>query len=1056
MFRRPSPWVAPPRPSAPLARLLALGTLLAASPALAPLAAQATGRLTGTVTDSVSGRALGEVQIQIAGTRLGTLTDQSGRFTLANVPAGDVTVDARRLGYLPVTRRVTVTSGGTATVTMAMRTAALTLQAVVTTGVVDPTSGTRVPFTVGRVDAENAPVPATNAVETIQGKVAGVSVVPSGQAGSGTNIILRSPTSISKSNSPLIVVDGVILSQSFDASSADLESMDVESVEIVKGAAAASLYGSRASAGVIQIRTRRGANQAEGTTRVTARSEYGSNALGNKVEWAQNHYYRTNEAGEYVNAAGVVVPRSQRVAKPVYARFQDQTYKDPVYDQVDRFFKPGDFMKNSVNVAQNSGKSNWFLSFVNSKEDGVVLNSGKYEQNDVRLNLDHRPAESLRLSFSGYHSRSDRQNLYGDTFFDLINQAPDVDLRAPDPDGTPYIFQGDPTEGREENPLYVLSTEENSRRRARTQGSMEARFSPLEWLSFDGNVSYDRSDRRTNFFLDRGIKTEGFSGADGGPGEISQFAGTTNALNAAASINFLQKFGGLTVRTTGRTLMERENNETTTAEGEVLAVPGVRSLDNATQRFVESNITEIRTNSFIGSMGLDYSGRYIVDGLVRRDGSSLFGPEERWNTYYRVSGSWRMGEESWFPLKSIFSEFKPRISQGTAGGRPDFEDQFETLAFLQGGGLQKQTLGNRFLKPELAKETEFGLDMILKDRYSLQLSYARNTVKDQLIAVPLPAAFGYTQQWQNAGTVKGNTLEGTFEAQMIRRPNLTWRLGLVADRSRNRITEFNRSCFSRNTVAFVCAGETLGAMYGFQFIGNTAQLPADAQGRANEFAVNDEGLLVYVGPNNRYTEGETKQLWGTTTTIGSGVYAWGMPIVQKDATGSNAVTHIGDGNPDFHFGVSNNVSWRNFQAFALVDANVGGQVYNQTNQRMYQWARSGDVDQTGKAQELKKPVEYYVALYAANDPTSYFVEDAGFVKLREVSVKYRLGKSLIAPLTRFGARQVSLAVIGRNLLTFTNYKGYDPEIGVNGGLTRLDSFAYPRYRTFTGSVSIEF
>jgi hypothetical protein len=441
---------------------------------------------------------------------------------------------------------------------------------------------------------------------------------------------------------------------------------------------------------------------------------------------------------------------------------------------------------------------------------------------------------------------------------------------------------------------------------------------------------------------------------------------------------------------------------------------------------------------------------------VRRDGSSLFGPEERWNTYYRVSGSWRMGEESWFPLKSVFTEFKPRISQGTAGGRPDFEDQFETLAFIQGGGLQKQTLGNRFLKPELARETEFGLDMIMKDRYSLQLSYARNTVRDQLIAIPLPAAFGYTQQWQNAGTVQGNTIEGTFEAQMIRRPNLTWRLGVVADRSRNRITEFDRSCFSRNTVAYVCAGETLGAMYGFQFIGDASQLPAEAQARAGEFQRNDEGLLVYVGPNNRFTEGESKQLWGTTTTIGSGVYAWGMPVALKDATGSNALARIGDGNPDFHFGVSNNVSWRNFQAFALVDANVGGQVYNQTNQRMYQWARSGDVDQTGKAQELKKPVEYYVSLYAANDPTSYFVEDAGFVKLREVSVKYRLGQRLMAPLTRLGARQVSLAVIGRNLLTFTGYKGYDPEIGVNGGLTRLDSFAYPRYRTFTGSIDVQF
>ena len=132
-----------------------------------------------------------------------------------------------------------------------------------------------------------------------------------------------------------------------------------------------------------------------------------------------------------------------------------------------------------------------------------MLNSGAYDQNNIRLNLDHQLRDDFKLSFSGYHNRSNRQNLYGDTFFDLINQAPDVDLLVPDPDGTPYLFQGDP-EGREENPLYVLATEENTRRRARTQGSIEARWTPLSWFNVDGNVSYDRSDRRNNFFLDAG------------------------------------------------------------------------------------------------------------------------------------------------------------------------------------------------------------------------------------------------------------------------------------------------------------------------------------------------------------------------------------------------------------------------------------------------------------------------------------------------------------------------------------------------------------------------
>ena len=1033
--------------------------LLAATPPLlsstTAQAQQAPGRIGGIVLDSASGRPLSAVQVSVTGTRLGGATNEAGRFTIFGVPAGTYTLDARRVGY--AARRVpniTVTANGAPDVEIRMHSIALSLEAVVTTGLVDPASGTRVPFTVGRVDAENAPVPASNAIETIQGKIAGVTVVPSGQPGSGTNILLRTPTSISKSTSPLLVVDGVIQSQAFDASSADLESMDIESVEVVKGAAAASLFGSRAASGVISIRTKRGNGLAEGQTTITTRSEVGNNALAGKIHWADQHYYLTNATGEYVNAAGAVVARAQRVPKPIYSRFQDTPYHDPVYDQVDRFFNPGQFFKNSATVSQNTGRTNWLLSFVNSQEGGVVLNSGSYDQNDVRLNLDHQLRDNFKLSFSGYHSRSSRNNLYGDTFFDLINQAPDVNLRVPDPDGTPYIFQGDPVEGREENPLYVLSTEENTRRRTRTQGSVEARFTPLEWLTFDSNVSYDRSDRRVDFFLDAGLKTERTSG---GTGDVQQTFGTTDALNAAVSANLLHKVGALTLRSTLRALLEREKNEVSEVDGSNLTTPGVRSMSNAQKSISSSSLEEVRSTGYAGTLAADYKGKYIIDGLVRRDGSSLFGPEARWNLYNRVSGAYRMGAESWWPFAAI-TEFKLRASRGTAGGRPDFEDQFETFEFLDGGGVQKSTLGNKALKPEHATETELGIDMIVKDRYSLQLSYAKNHVVDQLVDVPLAGLYGYTSQWQNAGTVDGNTIEATLEAQIIKRPTLSWRVGLVADRSRNKITEFNRSCFSTNTIAYRCAGETLGAMYGFRFIEGAGELPADAQARAAEFAPNSEGILVWVGPNNTPSDGETKKLWGTSTTIGSGVYGWGMPITKRDATGNAAVVKIGDGNPDYHLGLSNNVTWKELSLYALMDLQVGGNVYNQTNQRMYQYGRSDDVDQTGKAQGDKKTVDYYVALYAANSPTDYFVEPGGYLKLREVSARYRLSPRLLGPIAKFGARGLSLGVIGRNLLTFTDYKGYDPEVSSSDRPTtiKLDSFGYPRYRTFTGSVQIEF
>lgn len=1033
---------------------------LAALVVLAPcsmLAAQGTGRITGTVTDSISGQPIPDVQVTIGGSRAGGVTDGQGRFTIANVPAGTRQIDARRIGYQASTgRTVAVPDGGSVVADFKLRQSALSLDAIVTTGVVDPTSGSRIPFTVGRVDAASLPVPATNALEAIQGKIAGVTVAPSGQPGGGTNIQLRSPTSINKGNSPLVVVDGVIQSQAFGGASSDIESMDIESIEVVKGAAAASLYGSRASAGVIQIRTRRGNNIGEGATRWTLRSEMGTNSLAGKIDWARAHYYQTDASGKYVNAAGAVVPRAQRLARPVFQRFQDVAYVDPVYDQVDLFFDPGQFSKNSVNIAQNNARTNWFLSFVNSREDGVLLDRGRFTQNDIRLNLDHQPMDKLKIGFSGYHSRSNRQELFGDTFFDLINQAPDVNLLQKDPDGTPYIYQPDP-EGREENPLYVLYTEDRQRKRARTQGSLEARFTPFGWLTIDGQMSYDRSDRRLNFFLDQGVKTE--LNGNSGIGNISQTTGTTNTLNTSVSANFLQRFGAITLRSTARALLEKENNEVTTAEGQDFAVPGVRSLDNTKTRFVSSSDEEIRANGYFFTLGADYGGRYIVDGLVRRDGSSLFGVNDRWNSYYRVSGAWRLAEESWWMFPSL-TEFKLRASQGTAGGRPSFADQYETFSFNAAGGVLKQNLGNKNLRPEHAKETEVGLDAVLNNRYSLQVSYAKSHVIDQLIQIPLAGFYGYGQQWQNAGTVDGNTIEATLEAQFINRPSFSWRAGLVADRTRNKVTEFDRSCFTTQTIAFRCANVGLSEMYGFQYVHDKKNLPTDAQARANEFDVNDEGLVVWVGLDangqpKRYTQGENATGWGTTATIGTSSYGWGMPIQRKDSTGSAAVIKIGDGTPKFKWGVTNNITWRSFDLFTLVDAAVGGQAYNQTNQRMYQWAKSRDVDQVGKPQELKKPVEYYVSLYAANNVVDYFVEDAGYVKLREVSLKYRFGGRAVNLLKTFGARGASLSLIGRNLLTATKYKGYDPEVGANT-LTRLDSFDYPRYRTFTGSIEITF
>ena len=1026
----------------------------------APAAAQ-TGQISGTVSDSATGQPVANADVSVVGTTHRGRTRDDGTYTIAGVAVGTHTVEVRRLGYQPRRQTgVVVSADATATANVRLAPSVFQLQEVVVTGVLGETEGVKLPFTVGRVTTENAPVPPPNAMETVQGKVAGVTITPLGQPGSGTTIQLRTPTSISKSNSPLISVDGTILGTE-GGTTADLNGLDIDRIEVVKGAAAASLYGSRAQAGVVQIWTRRGQNLQEGRTQVTLRSEFGTNSLVHKVKWAQYHFYRMDATQTtYVDAAGNPVGRDSRVAEPDTGggfRFQDNRYPVPVYDQVDAFFDPGSYFTNSVTIAEKTAKTNWFGSVGQHRSTGVIDGQGWYRRYDVRLNLDHRLRDDLTLSLSGYYARSVRDELDNLTFFDLINIAPDVNLRQPDPDGTPFMFQPDPV-GIRANPLYKNATEQDWTGRARFLGSATLNYTPVGWFSFEGNVSYDRSDRYESYFLDRGLKSDQYQ--TGGPGFIRQESEFADAINASASVTLRRQIGATAVRTMFRALLERQENPTLVASGQNLAVAGVPDLTNAQSRSINSSSQDIRASGYFAITSFEHADKYILDGLVRRDGSSLFGALERWHTYGRVSAAYRMAQERWWPFRDI-SEFKLRFSQGTAGGRPSFPDQFTTYNIDEAGILTKLTLGNPLLKPERSTETEFGLDMLAFGRVSLQLSYARSTVRDQLILVPLAALYGYPSQWQNAGTIRGNTYEATVEAEVLRRPSVSWRLGVVADRSRHRITEFDRPCF-RTGVSYRCAGEPLGVMYGAHFLHSAAELTGVPDSLRNRFAVNDDGLLVPVGVDALGAPRSYRDMrWGTAVPVGAVSYAWGLPIRQLDPSGNPAVVRIGDSNANFHFGVSNEVTWRNFVFYGLVDMQVGGQVYNATKQRQYQWYRSGEEDQAGKPDNLKKPPAYYDALYNGDDEDEWFVEPGGFVKMRELSVRYRVPERYLTGLRALGIRGASLAFVGRNLFTITDYSGYDPEVrdvetGANNPVARVDDFDYPRFRTVTMTVLLDF
>jgi len=1058
------------------------------------LSAQATGTIRGTVMEVPSGQPLVAAQVTLVGTQRGSITARDGSFQIDNVPTGQYEVRAVSIGYSSQTREVTVTAGQVTTIAFEMRQSVLDVDEIVVTGVAGETARGRLPFSVPRLTQAALPVPATNAAAMIQGKVAGAAVTsPTGRPGTAPSILLRGPTSINaggRSQEPLYIVDGVILNSSV----ADIDAMDIESIEIVKGAAAASMYGSRAANGVIQITTSRGRNVADNSVRYTVRSEMGTSTLPGRFNLTDKHQFAMqgdqflgtdNQPCEFLNCQGVRLAGQRALPGATvggWNTIQQEAWPGQTYDHVDRFFQGGDFQSHTVSVAGRAGGTNYLISFNRQDDDGILpFHDGSLRQS-LRLNLDQSVRNNLTISASAFYSRSDNATNDGN-IFQLTRMPAGVDLTAPDPNvpGVPFIVKPDPFNDNI-NPLYTMSTTEANQNRGRYLGSVSARWSPLEWFDIDGNFSFDRSDRNGQTF-----RPKGFVNIAGVPqgGSLSRSFARDEGVNASITGQIRRQFGELRTTTTLRYLAEQEDNNSSSASGSDFVADGVWTFSNIPNANISagSSSSITRADGIFLNTAFDFRDRYIFDALVRQDGSSRFGPESRRSVYYRVAGAYIVSEEPWFNLPAM-DHLKLSYSIGTAGNTPTFAAQYETYSVGE-GSITPQTLGNRALKPEFATEQEFGLEALLFDRVSAELVYAASVVEDQILLVPSLAYTGFANQWRNAGTLESNTIEASLNAVVLRTPTTTWSTRLLFDRTRQQITELNVPAYQTGvsgqglgSVFYVRNGEAMGTFYGFQFAENCGHLPAGVD--CSQFQVNDDGFLVWVGGAgswqngwDTYTDGDgaTQQWWGTVAPFdirGSSI-RWGTPFAAEgiDSSTGEVTTFLPLGKtlPDYTVSLANTVNWRNFTVYGLLQSLQNFSVYNQP----LQWATfqgySGIMDQSGVAENLRKPIGYYETLYGASglQPSSAFVDDASFIKLREVSVRYRASRDLMdrTPLTR-GFENVTFSVTGRNLLTWTDYDGYDPDVGSTGGgtgsaaLARVDGFSYPNFRTVTFGFEINF
>lgn len=1114
--------------------LLGVLTVLAlATPAIAQgQAAVVTGRVL-----SDQGQPLVGANVQVPELNISVATNQAGAFTItvpaARVRGQPVTLRARAIGFQPSASAVTL-SAGSQTVDFSLRKDLTELSAVVVTGVTRATEQIKLPFTVSRIDSTQMPVTGTNPISQLQGKIPGATIVSaSGRPGTAPSIVLRGPVSLNatgRTQQPLYLLDGVPLQGGLP----DINPSDIEDVEVVKGAAAAALYGARAGAGVINITTKSGKTAPEGV-RFGARTEIGSGDVEKEFPLAthspllldpSSKYFCTREViggspcGRYIDWDTEVArinnsgedfssPPQQFLGEAAFASaptYEQMTGTFIVYpwpkmrDPVAQMITPGAFANSSVDMRARVNNTGVYASIGNLTQQGPVQFMGGFVRNSARVNVDQRFGDRISANINSFYSQVidhgsnlDDEGAGSTSPFFTITRAPYMaNLEDRDNLGRIVVRHNPLAQGSQNyNPLYATLYNRRADRGTRFVGGASVRYTPLDWLNLDGNFGYDRSTGVYTQMRDRGWRvvspnptvSAGFIG--NGSLDDQQY---TTSLSAAAN----RTFGDLGATLTTRYAYGDQTIRRQSLSGVDIVVGGLESADAATRNFaIGSTNQAIRDMGFFVGTDFEYKDRYILSGLVRRDGSSLFGAGNRWQTFGRVAGAWIASREPWWPVADALSLFKLRASQGTTGQRPRFSAQYETYTIGTGGTLNPDQLGNKQLRPEINKETELGADMEFFGRVGFNVSHSKAVIDRQILPVTASSSSGFSSVWLNAGQLTNKTWEATLTVPIISRGNLNWSSRLIYDRTNSVITRLDVPPFTGDIVAgntFTVfkfrTGEKVGTMYGVDFVRNCSQLPGafatqcsmnSADGNA-AFRPNDRGYIVWVGAGNQLTEGVTRNLWRAQLPLGSGPWGnrtnWGMPIALRDSTNAIANVPVGNGLPKYHWGLSQTVDWNRFNLYGLLDAARGQKLFNV----QYAWSlgdlTSREVDQSGKSVESAKPLGYWWrqgpstsptagstagvgGFYDVLGPNTFNVEDASYVKLRELALGYRVGAV-------GGNGDWKIGLIGRNLKTWSKFRGFDPESGNTSGplgsavLTGVAGFRYPKLRTWTVQLSTTF
>jgi TonB-linked SusC/RagA family outer membrane protein len=999
-----------------LRRMLGAALLLAGLGAGAEAAAQGTPyTISGTVVDATTRRPLAGVTVALRPTNLRTVTNASGQYTLsAPVRAGSYTLAFTLLGRADATQQVTLGADRTVQVApVAVGERALELEGLVVTGTGAPVERRQVGNVVSTVAGEevNESPAALSVDRALQGKIAGAVISQnSGNPGAGATIRLRGTSSILGGADPLIVIDGVIVENNSEAlislgSNAsrqgsavsnrltDIAPGDVERVEVLKGAAAAALYGSRANNGVIQIFTKRGI---EGKPRITLTTEATSS--------------RTPEQFFFLD-----VPQAG-FGDVAFLRKPDGTaYKlgEPIerFNVQNELFRTGYGTNNQLSISGGSEGTSYYLSGAWTAQEGIIQATG-HEKRTVRGKLTQRISDALEITANGSYIQSE-------TDFQPEGEQTQGALTIAlfTPTGFNYGF--DPALGRfpytpilGANPLQVVREVRADANVGRFLGNVQATLTPFEQLSITGLVGIDDS-REENIYLQPPYST-----AANFTGSITNPVRSVRRWNADVTGNLdtpLSEALGLTTTAGFRYTSDRNNTIRAAAEN---LPPGQLTVGGATQ-FASQGIVELRTVGGFLQERLSFGDRLFLTGALNMEASSAFGADERWQLFPRAGASWVVHEMPFWegnPLARVASTLRLRGSYGQTGGQPPaaygiFNNFVDAGFGGRPGQAGSSVLGNPELKPERQREWEGGFDVgLFNDRALVEFTFYDQRTRDVVLLAPLHPSSGFAVQYQNIGEISNRGVELTLGAEVLRRRGFGWDSRFIYATNRNRVERLRTpadTIFSEY-LNIVAEGQPVGVFYGWVY----------DRDEAGNIRLNAAGQPTRLRQN-------------------------GVPVRRV----------LGDPNPDFTASLNNDFTFGALKLSFLLDGRFGNEVANFTR-RIQDFFGLGPTTE----REIRGEVAARYGTLNLERHLTYeeFVEDGSFVKLREIAVSYDFGEPWVR---RLGAESMSLRVAGRNLHTWTDYSGVDPEVNLFGGSTvarGVDFVTTPIPRTFSVGLNLSF